>query len=176
MVALSAEVITSSTCIGIADIYWEGAQSSPTTLIVHFLKISVIFFLLPGEEKHSANLMTCSASTPPTCSSSTPPLSSTSDLTFNIDASKKVDLHSDHLFSLPHVPHQKEHWPAVRPNKQILLHQYWVLVETSVMGIKLSMCETIFDLSYAGKGGKSKGVILCIERVCTHDRVVGLQE
>ena len=43
MVALSAEVITSSTCIGIADIYWEGAQSSPTTLnlIVHFF----FFFL-----------------------------------------------------------------------------------------------------------------------------------
>ena len=121
MVVLSAEVNK-------LYLYWNSWYLlGGSSVLTNNLKFNcALLFLLPGEEKHSANLMTCSASTPPTCSSSTPPLSSTSDLTFNTDASKKVDQHSDHLFSLPHVPHQKEHWPAVRPNKQILLHQGWV--------------------------------------------------
>ena len=152
MVALSAEVITSSTCIGIADIYWEGAQSSPTTW---------------WHARHQHRQLVQAAH----------PLSllpATSPLTLMLPR-KSTNTRITFSLSLTSPIRKSIGRPSGRTNRFSFINVGF-LVETSVMEIKLSMCETIFDLSYAGKGGKSKGVILCIERVCTHDRAVGLQE
>ena len=163
MVALSAEVITSSTCIGIADIYWEGAQSSPTTLIVHFLKISVEFFssfiFIPPTWWHARHQhrQLVQAAHPLSL------LPATSPLTLMLPR-KSTNTRITFSLSLTSPIRKSIGRPSGRTNRSSFI-KVGFLVETSVMGIKLSMCETIFDLSYAGKGGKSKGVILCIVRV-----------
>ena len=127
-------------------IYWEVTLSSPTTLLNIYEEAE--YFLAKLDD--NKNLMTCSASSPKAFSSRTPPRSSTNAFTFDNHSSTEINPKVEHLVPLPHLPHQENHWPAIGPNKKILLHPAFFNLEgnfeaSSVGGFCFSVTRSYFS-------------------------------